>query len=125
MNYEIKDDKLTISLEDGELLELSELVLEDGDNDDTMNEWFEDMIANSELEWIDPNDTGDLTDAPMLGITGDDQISKEGPYGSFEVGYWEDKAWYRPILQRFAYMDYQVISVLSQLLLNKTVTFSS
>ena len=31
-------------------------------------EILEQMLANSELDWVSPIDTGDLTDAPMLGI---------------------------------------------------------
>jgi hypothetical protein len=31
-------------------------------------EALESLIANSELDWIDPSEAGDLTDAPILGI---------------------------------------------------------
>lgn len=40
-------------------------------SDETMHDFFENFIYNSEWEWIFPEDNGDLTDAPMLGIHGE------------------------------------------------------
>ncbi len=38
------------------------------ETDDAMYELFEDILANSEYEWITPQEIGALTDAPILGI---------------------------------------------------------
>ena len=38
------------------------------DYDATMYEFFEDILANSEYEWITPQEIGALTSAPILGI---------------------------------------------------------
>ena len=64
------------------------------DSDETMYDLFERIVANSELEWIDPADTGDLTSAPMLGITDENE-----------------RVW-----KRWAFMDYQITSPQRQLL---------
>jgi hypothetical protein len=52
--------------------------------------------------------TGDLTNAPMLAITSYNESKDE-----------------IEIVERWAFMDYQVTSVLMQLLKYKTVTFIS
>ena len=61
--------------------------------DAVMHDQLEHWTANSELEWIDPAQTGDLTSAPMVGIL--------------------DKA--DQVAERWAFMDYQVRSVLEDL----------
>ena len=65
----------------------------DWQSDDTMYEFFEDFIANTEWEWIAPEDIGALTDAPILGIK--DENGK--------------------VLEAYAWMDYQVQSVMDAL----------
>ena len=47
---------------------------------------LEHLLCNSELDWVNPTDTGDLTDAPMIGITDEDGT----------------------VLERWAFMDYQL-----------------
>jgi hypothetical protein len=74
---------------------------------------FEPLIANSELEWIDPSETGDLTSAPMLGI-------REGDSRDSVVRGEQ----YR-ILQRWAYMDYQVRSPVQDLIERGQAVFVS
>lgn len=77
------------------------------------------LISNSSLSWIRPEDTGDLTDAPMLGFLGsDDEITgtKVGPHGAVLVGHWDGSNKYVPIIQRWAFMDYQIKSFLDDLL---------
>jgi hypothetical protein len=64
---------------------------------------LEELIANSELEWTSSDETGDLTDAPMLCIR--DENAK--------------------IIQRWAYMDYQVKSFLEDLLETGKAVFVS
>lgn len=81
-------------------------------------EYLGDYLANCELQWIDPADTGDLTDAPMLGILGGDEEFarvKSGPHGAVEWGRDKDGAYYAPILERWAYMSYAVRSFLEDL----------
>lgn len=119
MDYTQNKTQLTIIVDDVERMELQELKLELQDefrSDRAIHDFLEPLISNSELQWIDPSDTGDLTDAPMLGILGETIDKNEGPFGAVHVGHWDDKDWYQPILQRWAYMDYQVRSPLSDLL---------
>lgn len=57
-------------------------------SDDTLYEVFEWLICNSQYEFVQPEETGDLTAAPLLGIR-DDQGN---------------------IVQRWGFMDYQLRS---------------
>jgi hypothetical protein len=89
---------------------------------------LEPLLCNSELDWINPADTGDLTDAPMIGITGsDDTMTREciGLYGVIYGGADEEGAFYYPILERWAYMDYQVRSFCDDLLETGEAVFIS
>lgn len=61
--------------------------------DQAMYNFFEGLISNSELEWIQPYETGDLTSAPIIGIYSENGKVKE----------------------RWAFMDYQLRSVLEDL----------
>lgn len=77
-------------------------------------EFMSDYLANCELQWISPSDTGDLTDAPMLGITGE-EISA---IGEFPEAYGFIPAscdTVIPVLERWAFMSYAVRSFLSDL----------
>jgi hypothetical protein len=93
MKYTISNDKktLTIKTQFGERALLRKL--DEIQSDKAMIEFFEHLTCNSELEWIDAADTGDLTDAPMLGTT--DESGK--------------------VLSRWALMDYQVRGPLEDL----------
>lgn len=86
-----EDQNLVLILDDWDIKALKEL--EDLRSDSQMIEFFEDLTCNSELEWVDAQETGDLTDAPMLGIRNQDG----------------------EIVARWAFMDYQVKSVLDEL----------
>jgi hypothetical protein len=55
---------------------------------------LEELIANSELDWISPDEMGDLTSAPMLGLR-----DEEGR-----------------VTARWAFMDYQIRSFVSDLI---------
>jgi len=57
-------------------------------------EILEPLLANSELQWIAPSETGDLTDAPMIGIRNEDDT----------------------VHSRWAFMDYQVRSFIDDLI---------
>lgn len=99
MDYEfLKNGVLLIKVEEDERKQLQEDHQNDPDfqSDKYMHEFLEPLTCNSVLDWVDPGEIGDLTDAPMLGIRGtDDQIS-----------------------YRWAWMNYEVKSLQQELLLN-------
>jgi hypothetical protein len=66
-------------------------------------EAFEPLICNSELDWASPEEFGDLTDAPMLGIH--DSGGK--------------------LLERWAYMGYQIRCPVEELAETGKVVFTS
>lgn len=74
-------------------------------SDLAMCDFFERLTCNSEFDWVNPVDAheqfGDLTDAPMLGIMG---VSDETRSNGGCV-----------IVERWAFIDYMVVSVLEQL----------
>ena len=122
MQYTISPDRrrLTIQASKTEREELRER--DDIQSDYALHEIFERLVSNSELEWINPADTGDLTDAPMLGILDGAQplANRESfapHYGTTLAGCYGDppQAQVCPILERWAFMDYQVRSVLEDL----------
>ena len=124
MNHKISDDRttLTISADLAERESLHEL----GDEihqDAIMHNVFEPLICNSELEWIDPKSTGDLTSAPMLGILGKTKNADHVPFPCLNMGHWDGRDWACKIASRWAFMDYQVRSVLEDLRDNGEVIF--
>lgn len=110
MKYEISDDKakLTLIADECDLEALRQMKAEPQyenqfDCDLWLCDFLEPLLCNSELEWIEPHETGDLTDAPMIGIyQGDDELPE-----AFDG---------RRVHSRWAFMDYQVISVQQRLL---------
>lgn len=77
MRHKISADRktLTIIVDDAERAQLANWQNEHAgmtnsnfDSDAAMIEFLEPIVCNSDLEWISPDQTGDLTDAPMLGI---------------------------------------------------------
>lgn len=64
---------------------------------------LEHLIANSDLDWIDPAETGDLTSAPMLGIRNEKE----------------------EVVARWAFMDYQVRSFVEDLVNHGRAVFTS
>lgn len=116
MKYEISPDRKTLTIMADEPARAA--LRSEGEyihSDAAMLEYFDPLICNSELEWIDPADTGDLTSAPMLGILGevksDELECLERSFGVIHTGTNQ----FQPILERFAFMDYQVRSVLEDL----------
>lgn len=107
MQYKIDGNKLiiTVDQEERDQLRLEKIENEDFQSDDFMFEFLEPLICNSELNWVDPSITGDLTDAPMLGI--------------FDPDNQEDNV----VLDRWAFMDYMVKSVIQELLDHGQVIF--
>lgn len=82
-------------------------------------ECCERLIANSELNWLSAVDTGDLTDAPILGILDTEenrQRTQIGPHGAVLCGSDTGGAWYVPVLERWGYEPYQLRSFLEDLL---------
>ena len=73
----------------------------DPNSDQAMYDVFLPMLANSELDWINPEDCGALTSAPLLAILDSDGLPI--------------KVW--------GFMDYQVKSVVNELLEKNFVTF--
>jgi len=126
LNYEIQDNRLIITVNAKNQTKICGL---DFNSTSVLYDVFENMIGNSELDWINPQDTGDLTDAPMLGILGEEGILQHTVflenYGLVETG--SDNYWkmVRPILNRWAFMDYQVRTPLQDLAEKGQVVFIS
>lgn len=95
MKYEISQDRkqLTIIADDDDREMLREMDDAHIQADTTMFDYFEWLVCNSELEWLSPEETGDLTSAPMLGIRNQRNA----------------------IIDRWAFMDYQLRSPLCDL----------
>jgi hypothetical protein len=87
---------LKITIDEVDKKFLSE-VASDNHNDLGTNkseaDFFEPYLANSEFEWVAPEDIGALTRAPILGVRGEDD----------------------EIIEAYGYMDYQVLSMLEEL----------
>ena len=103
MKYSISADRkqLTITVNESERNELTQM--DHIQSDKALYDFFEYLIANSELQWISPEETGDLTDAPMLGIKNEKDIVEE----------------------RWAFMDYMLRSPLEDLKEKEKVVFSA
>ncbi len=132
LTYTISSDRKTLTvLADGAArLALKEMKEEDFDSfysDKAMYEAFEQMICNSELSWIDPSDSGDLTDAPILGILGEEGIKDITVFlenhGLVETGSDGRNTFVRPILERWGFMQYQITSPLDDLLTHGRAVF--
>jgi hypothetical protein len=99
MRYEINRAKKTLALiaDDDDRAFLREMKEGDPDQFGTIQseiEALDSLIANSELDWIDPAECGDLTDAPILGIRDVDGVP----------------------LERWGFMNYQVRTFLGDLI---------
>jgi hypothetical protein len=73
---------------------------------------FGDMLAKSELDWICASDTGEDTDAPILGILDElvDDSEPVGKHGKVNGGRWNDIQFYHPVNRRWLWLDYQTHS---------------
>ena len=94
---------------------IADLIDDKGTSIESESEALEDLISNSELQWIDPSDTGDLTAAPMLGILGEEQRENSGPYGAVVCGQDENGKFYQPVLERWGFAHYAIRSFLQDL----------
>jgi len=134
LDHKISEDgsTLTIIADDEEREKLRQMRGEDPDKfgtTESLTEAIESLLCNSDLNWIDPMDTGDLTDAPMFGILGEETTEGKGPFGSVLVGSYGEKGkppvpWYQPIIGRWAYMDYQIKNPLEELIEHGFVEFT-
>lgn len=122
----MNETKLTIFIDEDEQKELFELKVELGDDfgsDRQMYDFLEPLVCNSELDWVSPEITGDLTDAPMLAIFGDDEPGNASDGSGYRPTGFDGKTNIRqPVLFRWAFMDYQVKSMLDELLHHRQVT---
>ena len=120
IKYQIDKDAgtLTLAADDAARAEILELVEEEMDRG---WQWLEVealeiLIANSELQWLEPSDTGGLTDAPILGVIGEETREKTGPFGVICVGGDEKGPIFSPILERWGFMQYETRSFLEDLM---------
>lgn len=103
---------------DGERASLKDLTDEEKiQTRDGELEFFEGILANSEWDWIEPAFIGALTDAPILGIYGKQTpvLDDTDTDKVCLAGHWDDKSWYLPITEAYAWMNYQVQSLLEEL----------
>lgn len=112
MYYKEKKDRLHIYAESA-----------DGDDADSMRDAFDHMLENSELQHIDPADTGiDLTSAPMFGLLGDTVAVTPGRNGFVLSGSWDGKHFSQPILKRWAWMRYEISDMFEELAVTKHIS---
>jgi hypothetical protein len=131
MRYEILNDGKTLRLfadaeERSNLRALKAETAQWFATDKCEGEALEHLLSNSSLQWINPADTGDLTSAPMLGITDGDGALEDLPvnrFGQTQVGHWGGFDRYAAIIARWAYMDYQVRSFVEELMDKGQVDF--
>lgn len=101
----------------------------DFDSDGALHGLLEGLVCNSELQWIDPVDCpGDLTDAPILGILGEETREQDLPaerFGKVWCAHDERGNWFQPIMARWAFMSYETISLQEQLLQEGRATLVS
>ena len=84
---------------------------------DTIEEALEQLLANSDLCWIDPSVCGDLTSAPLLaGLVYPEQSYEALPgNGRVACGFWDGKHWSCRVAMRWGWMDYAVKDLLEEL----------
>ena len=118
-----RDNSMLIQADDAFRDLLRETFQEDPDDfdaDRTMVDIFEPLMCNSELAWFDPATTGDLTDAPIIGIQGaSDYTYSSLPtprFGQICTGCWGGHVRYSPILARWGWMSYALRSLQRQLM---------
>lgn len=113
MKYTYDETTLTIEADEAERAALREVATDLPDHYGTLGhevEFMERLICNSELDWIQPGETGDLTDAPLLGIRDADNVLSDGSY---------------PIVQRWGYPHYALRSFLTDLMETGRAVFRS
>lgn len=123
LTHQISPDRrtLTICADESTRAEIAELITEGRAEWDALADAFERLTCNSDLQWIAPEVCGDLTDAPILGILGEDRWtgSHRNGDGTILVGGDGRRAPNHvsvcDVTERWAWMPYQVQSVLEVL----------
>jgi hypothetical protein len=123
MNYHIdRHGRLVLTASEKDRAYLNQLRDEDPDEfqrDRVMYDVLEWIVTNDEFQFISPYYTGDMTDAPMLGLLGEQEEAPEGELlgsGLVDDGRCDGKNFVRPIIYRWAYMNYAVGSPQEDLL---------
>lgn len=113
MEHTFENGDLVITIDADTQAHLAERQTEDDfDSVNYMYDVFEDLVCNSNLDWISPDITGDLTDAPILGILGEAIPGSEGDgvlagcYPPEDCPDGEPVPHYHPVIDRWGYMDY-------------------
>ena len=98
MKFILEQNSLTLVLNhESEREELKSLLNDDLiQTDDAMYDFFENILANCEWEWINAEEIGALTDAPILGYRDENDN----------------------IIEAYGFMNYQVESLLERLLIS-------
>ena len=133
MKYRYDDYELTLEAEPEDLEQLQEILKSrDGDfwSAEEEVDFMEGLLADSELEWLSAMDCGDLTSAPILGITDHGEVYSKEDIPDTAVGSqfaYSDMGvdWFVPIISRWGYMDYEVRSFLDDLLETGKAVFVS
>ena len=97
MEFITNEKGLTIKITATEQKELEEIYRTESDFflcDVCMCEFFAPHLANTEFDWIEPDDIGALTSAPILGIRDENDV----------------------VVEAYGFMDYAVISSLQALM---------
>lgn len=115
MKHSFNQDRsqLIITVDESEREELREIGQRGGGDfcDTSMYDFLEPLVCNSELEWLNASETGDLTDAPILGILGE-----EIPFQKESLAHrFCGPNLIQPILERWGFEPYQVRSPLEDL----------
>lgn len=87
------------------------------ESDNFLYDLLECLFTNDEFTWLPEGTTGDLTSAPMIGVLGEEiygSPSLKERVGFYHVGRDVDEV-FRPVLRRWAFMDYAVTSPQAQL----------
>lgn len=132
MTYEISEDRSRLTLKVDQFEQANLKVLREEEPE--WGTWsaeadvMEHLLCNSELDWVSPSDTGDLTDAPLLGIVGsEEERTREqiGPHGAMLCGGDAGGAWYIPILERWGFQSYCIKSFMDDLADKGEAVFSN
>lgn len=75
-----------------------------------MHDLFEPLVCNSELEWVYPEQVGALTDAPLLGIWGE-EVDCEGEDDKRQLSWSDGKTTkVLPVEKVWGFMNYCLTS---------------
>lgn len=100
-------------------------------SDEMLYQLFEELVCNSELEWVRPEECGALTSAPLLGIFGEERVADTpDEAGGRLVGCWDDeqgirRVWKEFVTEVWGFADYPFRSPLDDLLATGKAEFVS